>query len=69
MEQLLVWLGRLAGLGGVLLCAVAVLARLSGAFWLGGFQVGTLLQAGLTAMVLGCLCFLVVLTERARARP
>lgn len=68
MEQLLIWIGRLAGVAGVLLCAVAVVARLGGAFWLGGFQVGTLLQVGIAAMVIGCLSFLAVITEQLRAR-
>jgi len=69
MEALLVWIGRLAGVAGVALCAVAVVARLVGAYWLGGFQVGTLLQVGVAVMVLGCLGYLAALTERFRARP
>jgi hypothetical protein len=69
MQELLVWVGRLAGVAGVALCAVAVVARLVKAYWLGGFQVGTLLQIGVAGMVLGCLCFLAALTERSRARP
>jgi len=69
MQALLVWIGRLAGVAGVALCAVAVVARLVGAYWLGGFQVGTLLQVGVAAMVLGCLGYLAALTERFRARP
>lgn len=68
MEQLLIWIGRLAGVAGVVLCAIAVVARLSGAFWLGGFQVGTLLQAGIAAMVIGCLAFLAVITEHLRVK-
>ncbi len=70
MLDLLVWIGGLAGVAGVGLCALAVVTRLLGDFWLGGFQVGTLLQAGVAAMVLGCLSFLAALTERLRApRP
>jgi len=69
MEELLVWIGRLAGVAGVALCVVAVVARLVGAYWLGGFQVGTLLQVGVAAMVLGCLGYLAALTERFGARP
>jgi hypothetical protein len=68
MEQLLIWIGRLAGVAGVLLCAVAIVTRLSGAFWLGGFQVGTLLQVGIAAMVIGCLAFLAVITEQLRVK-
>jgi len=69
MQELLVWIGRLAGVAGVALCVVAVVARLVGAYWLGGFQVGTLLQVGVAAMVLGCLGYLAALTERFGARP
>lgn len=57
-------LGWAAGLAGVALCVASVAARLSGNFWIGGFQTGTLLQAGIAAMVFGCFCFLAVLTER-----
>lgn len=64
METSLLWIGRLAGVLGVLICLIAVGARLAGAFWIAGFQAGTLLQAGIAAMVLGCLAHLVVLTAR-----
>ncbi len=59
--QKLAWV---AGLFGVLLCLVSVGARLTGAFWIAGFQSGTLLQAGIAAMVFGCFCFLAVLTHK-----
>lgn len=68
MELMLIALGRLAGLAGVVVCGVAGLARLAGAYWLGGFQLTTLLQAGVALMVLGCLCFLAVLLERVGER-
>lgn len=58
-------LGWLAGISGALLCIIGVASRLSGAYWLGGFQVGTLLQAGTAAMVFGCFCLLAVLTRRS----
>ena len=64
METLLIWTGRLAGLAGVVVCVIAGAARLSGAYWLGGFQATTLLQVGVAGMVLGCLCLLMVLLER-----
>lgn len=66
MNNLVLWAGRFAGAGGVLLCAAAVLLRLSGRYWIAGFQIGTLLQMGMAAMIAGCLCFLAVLTERSR---
>ena len=62
--DILLKLGRLAGVVGVLLCIAGIAVRLGGAYWIGGFQVGTLLQAGIAAMVFGCLCFLAVLTHR-----
>jgi hypothetical protein len=67
METLLLWTGRLAGLAGVSLCAVSGIARLSGLFWIGDFQAATLLQAGMAGMLLGCLSFLMYVTERVRA--
>ena len=66
MEPLLLWIGRLSGVVGVLLCALAVYNRLTGSFFAGGFQIGTLLQAGMTALLLACLCHLMVLTNRPR---
>lgn len=63
--EILLKLGRIAGASGVLLCILGVAVRLGGAYWIAGFQVGTLLQAGIAAMVFGCLCFLAVLTHRS----
>jgi hypothetical protein len=67
MSKLLLWIGRIAGIVGALLCIVAALARAGGRYWLGSFQVGTVFQAGIAAMIVGCLCFLVVLTERSKS--
>lgn len=61
----LFWLGWIAGVGGALLCFVGAAFRLGGAFWIGSFQTGTLLQGGIAAMVFGCFCFLAVLTHRS----
>ena len=43
MEKLLLWIGRLGGIVGVILCAVALVARLRGVYNVAGFQVGTFL--------------------------
>jgi len=64
MESLLLWIGRLAGAAGVLIALAAVLARGSGQYVVAGLQVGTLLQAGIAAMVLGCLAYVAHLAER-----
>jgi hypothetical protein len=54
MNKLLLTAGRAAGFGGMLLCLVAIGTRLSGNYFLGGFQLATLLQAGVAGMVAGC---------------
>ena len=67
MGKLLLWMGRVGGVVGVILCAGAVLSRLRVDFSLGGFQVGTLLLAGMTALLFGCLGYLAFLAERERS--
>jgi len=67
MNVLLLWIGRLSGIAGVLICVWAVAARLQGAYYLGSFQTGTLLQAGSVALLISCVCFLAFLTQRPRS--
>lgn len=64
MEKLLLWFGRLAGGAGALICIVAIVARLTDTYLVISFQAGTLLLAGVAAMLMGCLCLLNVLTLR-----
>ena len=66
MRSLLLWVGRLGGAVGVFLCAVAVLVRLRGVYGLAGFQVGTVLLAGMAAMLVGCLGYLAAIAEFRR---
>jgi hypothetical protein len=61
---LLLWIGRIAGAVGLLLCVIAVLARIRGMYGLAGFQVGTVLLAGMAAMLVGCLGYLAAIAER-----
>jgi hypothetical protein len=65
MEKLLLWLGRFAGLAGIVLCALSFGARFMGMWSFGPFQVGTILQAGVAAMVLGCLAYCAKIAEAA----
>ena len=67
MNDMLLLLGRIAGIAGALLCIGAIALRVVGQYSLGGFQVGTLLLAGSAAMVGGCLCFLWVIAGRLAA--
>ena len=64
MNNLLLWLGRLAGVVGLALIVAAVGLRLTGAYWLGGFQVGTMLLGGTAALAAGCFALLLVLASR-----
>ena len=57
-------LGLVAGVLGLLLTLASFGLRLTGTYWLAGFQVGTLLQAGIAATVSGCFLLLAVLTGR-----
>jgi hypothetical protein len=62
--NLLVMLGRLAGFAGILVCVVAGIARLLGNFYLAGFSVSTLLQAGMAALLVGSFALLLALNQR-----
>ena len=66
MTILLLWIGRIGGAFGVLLCAIAVLTRIRGMYGLAGFQVGTVLLAGMAAMLVGCLGYLAAIAEFRR---
>lgn len=68
MDNLLLWVARLAGSFGALLTTLTMVARLGRIWYLGGVSVGTLLMAGIAGMVLGCLAYLAVLVERKPAR-
>ncbi len=58
MNSALLWLGRTFGVIGLLVCAIALVVRLSGSFKYGGFESGALFLGGTAAMVAGCLCLL-----------
>jgi hypothetical protein len=60
------WIARLAGIAGVVLGIVAIVVRFGGAFWLRGFQLGTLLLAGMADMMFACLGYLALLVEQHR---
>ena len=65
MVKLLMWIGRIAGLVGLGSAGTAVLIRATGQWHLGNLQIGTLLQAGIAAMVLATLAYVAVLAERS----
>lgn len=61
---LLRWVGRLTAVAGVLLSVIVGLLRLQGHYFLGGFQAGTLLLAGMSLMLIACLCYLAIIEQR-----
>ena len=63
---MLIWAARIAGVAGVVAMVIAFAGRLSGSYWLAGFQVGTVLQAAMAAMLVACLAYLAALAERPR---
>lgn len=66
MNDLLIWLGRIAGLVGLAAVGGAVLLRATGVWHVGGVQIGTLMNAGVAAMVLGTWAYAASIAERRR---
>lgn len=64
MDRMMLLAGRALGLMGLAACAIAIIARVAGHFWIRGFELGSLLQVGIAGMAGGCLLLLWVLTLR-----
>ena len=66
MNMILLRGGQALGTLGLVLMALAVGLRLSGKYVLAGFEMGTLLQAGIATIGAGCFVLLLLLVQRAR---
>lgn len=67
MQQLIQWSGNAAAVLGVLCCIVAVLARLSGSYYIaGGTETMTVFLLGVGIMVFACLAKLELLLQQAK---
>ena len=64
MENLLSMAGRLTGFVGIAICAIAAIARVIGIYSIAGLWVGTLLLAGIAAIVTGCFLLLFLMSQR-----
>lgn len=62
--NLLLTIGRIAGVVGALVCVLAFVVRASGRYLLDGVSVGVLFQGGAAAMIAGCFCLLWVVAAR-----
>ena len=69
MNRLLIWIGRLAGLLGLAALACAVALRLASIWHVGGLQIGTLVNAGVAATVIGAWAYVASLAERGSSSP
>jgi len=69
MATLLTWIGRIAGLLGVAISAAAMLARTGGVYYVGKFQIGTVLQVGMASMLVGCLAYLALMADAESRGP
>ena len=58
MDEVLLWLGRLIGFIGALVCVGAFALRVSGHYTVAGFEIGTLFLGGTAAIVFGSFCLL-----------
>jgi hypothetical protein len=63
MNRILDFVGSVVALTGVLVCLVAGVVRLSGSFYVFGFEAQTLFLGGIALMVMACLAKL----QRMRA--
>ena len=64
MQKLLNLTGTISAVFGSLLCAASGLARVSGLYYLAGYQSTTIFTVGLGLMVFACLLKLEVLQAR-----
>jgi hypothetical protein len=62
--NLLVMLGRIAGIAGAVICLVAGFARILGHFYLAGFSVVALLQGGMAGLLIGSFVLLLAMNRR-----
>ena len=63
MNELSTTAGRLVGMLGVVVCAVAIVLRLLGMYAVLGFSTGALLQAGMAGVLIGCFLLLLASTR------
>ena len=66
MQQLLKLTGSVAGVLGALLCGIAGLARLSGMYYLAGYEATAIFMAGTGVMVFACLVKLELMSAQLK---
>lgn len=67
MNSLFLRAGQAAGFLGLAICAFAAIVRLSGQYWIAGFQLGTLLLGGIACIAAGCFLLLLRIADERNA--
>ncbi len=65
MDNVIDIIRKIAALTGIAVCLVAGVARLTGAFYIAGFETMTLFDGGVGLMVFSCVAKLHLMTNRA----
>ena len=68
MNRILELAGNITGWLGILLCLLSGGARITGMFYLAGFQAITLFMGGMALMLASCVLKLETLNQKARSR-
>jgi hypothetical protein len=63
MHAVLIWIARLTGITGLLVMALAAFALLGGDYWMGGFQVVTILHVGMAVTLVACLAYFAAVVD------
>ncbi|MCP4126740.1 MAG: hypothetical protein GY753_06720 [Gammaproteobacteria bacterium] len=66
MAALFATTGTISGIVGILLCAIAGIVRLTGSYFLLGYQANTLLVVGIAFLAVACF---IKLEQLTRQRP
>jgi type IV secretory pathway VirB2 component (pilin) len=66
MRQLLTLTGSIAGLFGILICAISGLARISGFYYVAGYEATTVFTVGAGIMVFACLVKLELMSNQQK---
>ena len=69
MRQLFTVTGVITGFVGVLLCAISGLARVSGLYYLAGYESTAIFTAGIGVMVFSCLVRLYLIAPEGYRGP
>ena len=68
MHTSLILLGSVSGIFGALICLIAGLTRITGFYYLAGYQATTVFNAGMALMIFACLLKLNTLSKQGQGK-